>query len=128
MKTVAERLLPACLLAYAAASLAHHIHNAEFLADYPNMPAWLTREHVYLAWLGEMILGALGYALLRAGYRTAGLLLVAACALAGFGGLDHYAVAPFASHTAAMHLTILLEVAAAALVLYAVAAKWRTTT
>ena len=27
------------LLAYGAASLFHHIHNAEFLSEYPNMPA-----------------------------------------------------------------------------------------
>ena len=121
------RLLPACLLAYAAASLLHHIHNAEFLADYPNMPAWLTREKVYLVWLGETLIGRVGYVLVRMGYLTAGSLLIGLYALAGFGGLDHYAVAPFSSHTAAMHLTILLEVAAAALLLFAVASKWRTT-
>ena len=29
-----------CLLAYTAASLFHYTHNAVFLADYPNLPAW----------------------------------------------------------------------------------------
>jgi len=36
-----DALLPA-LAAYAAASLFHHVHNAEFLDQYPNMPAWLS--------------------------------------------------------------------------------------
>jgi hypothetical protein len=33
----------AFLLACAAASLLHHVHNAEFLQDYPNRPASLSR-------------------------------------------------------------------------------------
>jgi hypothetical protein len=45
--------LPAVLLVllslYGAASLFHHAHNAEFLAEYPNMPMWLTRAKVYIA-------------------------------------------------------------------------------
>jgi len=125
--TKAEKLLPACLLAYAAASLLHHIHNAEFLADYPNMPAWLTREKVYLVWLGEASIGAAGYVLVRSGYRAAGLLLIGLYALMGFAGLDHYTVAPFSAHTATMHFTIALEVVAAAFLLFTIALKWRTT-
>jgi len=121
------RSLTICLLAYAAASLLHHMHNAEFLADYPNMPAWLTREKVYLVWLGETLIGAAGYVLVRAGHRAAGSLLIGLYALAGFGGLDHYAVAPFSAHTATMHFTIALEVVAAAFLLFTVALKWRTT-
>lgn len=39
------------LAAYFAASLLHFAHNAEFVAFYPGMPPWLTRETVYLAWL-----------------------------------------------------------------------------
>ena len=108
------------LCAYAAASLFHHIHNAEYLAEYPNMPAWLTRTHVYAVWSAETALGALGWALLRCGYRLTGLALIGVYALAGFGGLDHYVVAPFSAHTATMHFTILLEVAAAGLLLIAV--------
>jgi hypothetical protein len=46
------KLLPLPCLAYAAASLVHFVHNAEFLADYPSMPAWLSRATVYGAWLG----------------------------------------------------------------------------
>jgi hypothetical protein len=36
------------LVAYAIASLVHYSHNAEFLGDYPNMPAWLSRAQVYV--------------------------------------------------------------------------------
>ena len=39
------------LAMYTASSLTHFAHNAEFIAFYPNMPGWLTREKVYLAWL-----------------------------------------------------------------------------
>ena len=38
------KALPFLLLIYAAASLAHFIHNAEFLTDYPGMPASWTRS------------------------------------------------------------------------------------
>jgi hypothetical protein len=109
-----------CLLAYCAASLLHHVHNAQYLADYPNMPASLTPGTVYLAWTLEAAIGILGYFLLRAGYRLAGLALIALYAVVGFAGLDHYAIAPFSAHTLAMHFTILLEVACAALLLVAV--------
>jgi hypothetical protein len=47
-------------LAYAAASLFHHVHNAAFLGDYPNMPAWLTPAGVYAAWLGVTAVGIVG--------------------------------------------------------------------
>ena len=39
----------------------------------------------------------------------------------GFGGLDHYTVAPVSAHTVAMNLTILLEAATAAVLLVFVA-------
>jgi hypothetical protein len=52
-----------CLLAYTAASLFHYSHNAEFIADYPNLPAWLTRAEVYAAWAGVTAVGVVGYAL-----------------------------------------------------------------
>jgi len=75
------RTLATCLLIYAAASLLHHIHNAEYLAEYPNLPAWLTPAKVYLVWTAEAVLGLVGYLLLRSGYRRAGLEVAAAAAL-----------------------------------------------
>jgi hypothetical protein len=117
------RFLLVLLLAYAAASLAHHVHNAEFLADYPNMPAWLTRGQVYLAWLAVTAIGLIGYALFRRGFHFAGLVLIALYAAMGFDGLGHYSLAPVSAHTAAMNLTIGLEVATGALLCFAVAMR-----
>jgi len=109
------------LLLYLAASLLHFVHNAEYLADYPNLPAWLDRADVYLAWLGLAAIGAAGWALYLIGWRLAGLLLIGVYAGFGFDGLLHYTRAPFAAHTQAMNFTIWFEVAAAALLLLGVA-------
>jgi len=116
------KALGVLLLAYAAASLVHHVHNAEFLAEYPNMPRWITRPAVYAAWLGETMLGVAGYLLLRRGHPAIGLGLVGLYAVLGFDAFAHYVLAPAAAHTAAMNATIWLEAAAAALVFVAVAA------
>jgi len=110
----------AFLLACAAASLLHHAHNAEFLHEYPNLPASLTRGAVYAAWLVEALIGLAGYVLLKTGRERSGLALIGAYALIGFGGLAHYLAAPAAAHTPAMNATIWLEALAAALLLAAV--------
>jgi hypothetical protein len=65
--------------------------------------------------------GVVGYLLVRAGYRFAGLALLAIYAVLGFDGLTHYGLAPLAAHSAAMNASIWLESAAAALLLAAVA-------
>ena len=104
-------LLPV-LLAYAAASLLHHVHNAEFLDHYPNMPAGLSRAGVYAAWLGFTAVGILGYWLRRR-------LLLAIYACYGLAVLVHYVIAPVSAHTPMMHLTIVLEAATAAALLAA---------
>ena len=110
------------LIAYAAASLFHHAHNAEFLDQYPNMPAWLSRMWVYAAWLGMTVIGVGGYILLRRGYRLAGAGLMIAYGCYGLDALAHYALAPISAHSAAMNLTIWLE-AATELALLAVVAR-----
>ena len=46
--------LAALLLLYAAASLVHCAHDAEFVRDYPNLPASWTRAGVYGAWVAPM--------------------------------------------------------------------------
>ncbi len=117
MRTNRLAILP---LAYGAASLLHHVHNAVFLDEYPNMPAWLTPAKVYAAWLGVALLGLAGYALMRRGYRTAGLAVVAVYGALGLAGLEHYALASWSAHSVAMNLTIGLEVAGALCVLIAV--------
>jgi len=111
-----KALLILCL-AYGAASLIHFFHNAEFLAQYPNMPAWLSRAGVYAAWLGLTAVGVAGYLLFHRGYQLMGLLVIAVYAALGLDSLSHYLVAPFGAHTGMMHFTIWLDVAAAALLL-----------
>ena len=113
------KLLHILCLAYAATSLIHFAHNAEFLGQYPNMPAWLSRAGVYGAWLSLTAVGVVGCFLFRRGYQRAGLLVIAVYAALGFDSLSHYLVAPFAAHTAMMHFTIWLDVSAAALLLIA---------
>ena len=115
------RLLPVLLLAYGAASLVHFIHNAEFLPEYPGLPATWTRAGVYGAWLAMTAVGIAGWLLAASRYRMAGLLLLAAYAAAGLDSLGHYVLAPLSAHSAAMNATILTEVAAATLVMAEVA-------
>lgn len=100
---------------YCGASLIHFVHNAEFLSDYPNLPIWLTRSQVYLAWLAVTAVGVAGIVLFRLGFRLSGLVLIAGYAALGFAGLDHYWAAPISAHSLAMNATIGFEVITAAI-------------
>lgn len=95
---------------YFAASLIHFAHNAEYIAFYPNMPNWLTREKVYLVWLAITGVGVAGFALWRFGWKIAGSLCLAAYGAMGLDGLGHYSLALCSEHTMAMNLTIWFEV------------------
>ncbi len=108
------------LLIYGVASLMHFIHNAEFLAAYPNLPDSWTRAGVYLAWAGLTTVGAVGWLLLKRGYQIAGLLAVAVYAMLGMDSLGHTMMAPMSTHTTAMNTTILFEVTAGACLFIAV--------
>jgi hypothetical protein len=116
-----DALLLPLMLIYGAASLAHFLHNAIYLHDYPNLPAWLTAANVMEAWSAEAAVGALGYLLYRRMSRAAGLITISVYAMLGFVGFDHYTVAPISAHTVAMNLTILLEGVTAAVLLVCVA-------
>jgi hypothetical protein len=116
-----RKALPALLILYGVASLAHFVHNAEFLAEYPNLPIWLSRSQVYVAWFGITALGVLGYLLIRTKYELFGFGVLGVYAAIGLDGLLHYGRAPMTAHTAAMNFTIWFEVAAASLVLVAIA-------
>lgn len=105
-----NRALLTLVLVHAAASLLHFAHNATYLADYPNMPTWISPMGVYAVWLAEAAVGACGVILLLRG-RSAGLVLIAIYALLGLAGLDHYTLAPISAHTIAMNATIWLETA-----------------
>lgn len=108
----------------AAATLVHHVHNAAFIDQYPNMPGWLSPLGVYAAWLAATAVGAGGYWLLTHGYRVAGMVLLILYGCYGLDGLVHYALAPVSAHTPAMNLSIWLEAATAAALLVVV---WQRT-
>lgn len=111
--------LPWLVFLYTAASFLHFAHNAEYLADYPNLPASFSRLQIYLAWCAIGAIGALGYVLFQYGKQVVGLCVLAAYAAFGFDGLLHYTRAPFASHTIMMNSTICLEAVAAGALLVA---------
>jgi hypothetical protein len=97
------------MAAYFVASLAHFAHNAEYITFYPNMPSWITREHVYLVWLGITVVGALAMLLLRVGSYALGLAVVGVYGAFGLDGLAHYTLALCSEHTFATNVTIWAE-------------------
>lgn len=111
------KLLLVLTAAYFLTSLGHFSHNAEFICEYPNLPAWLTRAQVYAVWAAITSVGVVGLLLMRKKYIAMGLVLMAVYAAMGFDGLGHYAVAPIELHPLMANVTILSEVAAAALLL-----------
>jgi hypothetical protein len=117
MRRPVPKTLLLLLLIYGVASLIHFAHNAEFLADYPNLPVPWTRMGVYAAWTALTAIGVGGWFLVVRGYPLVGLLLWALYAVLGLDSLGHYVLAPMSEHTLAMNSTILFEVTAAALVL-----------
>src|SRR5215469_14290266 len=119
--------MPWLLALYAGASLMHFTHNAEYLSQYPNLPASWTRADVYLACGSVTAVGLLGDVLHRSGFARVGLTLLSIYGGLGFDGLLHYTRAPIAHHSVAMNLTIWVEVAAAAVFLSSLAsvATWR---
>ncbi len=94
---------------YSLASLVHFSHNAEYIALYPNMPAWLSRETVYLAWLGVAAVGLVSGALWTLGWRRVAGCVLGLYGVLGLGGLAHYTLALCSDHTLAMNLTIWFE-------------------
>jgi hypothetical protein len=113
----------ALVLVYFVASLAHFAHNAEYIAFYPNMPGWITREKVYLAWVGITCIGIAGLAVVRLGLHAVGAILVSVYGAFGLDGLAHYTLALCSEHTLATNITIWSE-AIAGLVLMLTSALW----
>jgi hypothetical protein len=101
--------LRALLAVYFVASLAHFAHNAEFIAFYPNMPAWITRETVYLVWLAFAGVGVAGLLASRFGWTALGALLLGVYGALGLDGLQHYTLALCSEHTLAANVTIWFE-------------------
>ena len=109
--------LPWLFALYAAATLLHFTHNAEYLAHYPNLPASWSRAEVYAAWSCVMALGLIGYRLYSLGHRSIGLTVLGLYAALGLGGLLHYTRAPMAHHSAMMNVTIWAEASTGTLLL-----------
>jgi hypothetical protein len=116
-----DHVLLTFILVYAAASLGHFVHNAVYLGLYPNLPTWLTPLGVLSSWLVIAATGAVGYWLFRKGLTVVGLAVIALYAALGFGGLDHYVIAPVSAHSLVMNATIVGEVVAASVLLVVVA-------
>ena len=110
-------MVPLVAAACGIASLTHFFHNAEFCGEYPNLPAWITRGSVWLAWAGITLLGVIGFWLLRAGRRKSGLSVLAVYGALGCDGLGHYSLAPIAQHTAMMNFAIWFEFIAGTMLL-----------
>jgi hypothetical protein len=97
------------VVVYCLASLAHFTHNAEYIALYPNMPAWLRREDVYLAWLAVSAVGIAGGLMWALGWRVAALVGLGTYGALGLDGLAHYTLALCSEHSLLMNLTIWFE-------------------
>lgn len=104
------------------ANLAHFVHNAEYIAYYPGMPSWLSREQVYLAWVAGASVGLSGLLVYRTKLKVLGLMLVATYGALGIDGLAHYTLVLCSEHTLATNLTIWFEVLAGLSLLLASAA------
>ncbi|NJS37034.1 MAG: hypothetical protein HC765_12505 [Brachymonas sp.] len=104
---------------YFAASLLHFAHNAEFIAFYPGMPGWLTREKVYLAWLGVTAVGALAWFFGRKRLPLLAAPLIGIYGALGIDGLAHYTLALCSEHTLMTNFTIWFEVITGAALLLA---------
>ena len=102
--------MPLLIALYTLASLTHFSHNAEFIALYPGLPTWMTRESVYLAWLGVASVGLLALAARWQGWVRVAAALLMAYGLLGTDGLLHYTLALCSQHTLATNLTIWAEV------------------
>ena len=99
---------------YLVASLTHFVHNAEFIDEYPNLPAWLARSDVYLAWAATLIPCVLAYWAWARGREAWAFGLFAAWSALGFLGLDHYYIAPVSAHSKSAIFTIFFELLAGA--------------
>jgi hypothetical protein len=95
---------------YTFASLAHFVHNAEYIAIYPNMPSWITRETVYISWLVVACVGVVGLLAYRFKFPAIGALFIGAYGALGLDGLLHYTLALCGEHTLMTNMTIGLEV------------------
>lgn len=103
------RVLVALTAAYFTASLAHFGHNAQYIAFYPGMPAWLTPGKVWLFWFAVTGVGLIAWVLNRLGLRAPALLVLGVYGALGLDGLLHYSLGLCSQHTLVANLTIWAE-------------------
>lgn len=99
-------------LIFFVANLTHFVHNAEYIAFYPGIPSWLTRQKVYLAWLAGTSIGLAGLLISKTKLKLLGVAMVAMYGALGIDGLAHYTLALCSEHTLTTNLTIWFEVLA----------------
>lgn len=112
-----SNLLLGFLLAYMVGSFIHHFHNAQFIAEYPNMPRGFPVSVAYFVWGVATLVGLLGYYFARRGHEILGLGAIGVYAAYGLMVLGHYTLAPISAHTTGANVTIALELVTAALLL-----------
>ena len=115
------------LALYCCASFIHFAHNAEYIAFYPNMPRWITRENVYSVWLAITAVGIAAVAASSLRWRAITALLLTAYGSLGLDGLGHYALALCSQHTLTMNFTIWFEVIAGSILAVCAANQLRGT-
>lgn len=111
------RYIQTFALLYFSASSMHFVHNAEYIAFYPNMPRWLSSEHVYLIWAVITSIGLTAVILHLLKRPLSSLVTFGIYGAFGFDALGHYAVALCSEHTLAMNATIWFEVITGTLLL-----------
>src|SRR6202050_1445476 len=97
------------LAVYFIASSAHFVHNAAYIAYYPNMPSWITSDRVYVAWSVVTAVGIGGLVASRQRLHAVAAVLIAVYGALGLDGLAHYTLALCSEHTFMTNVTIWSE-------------------
>jgi hypothetical protein len=108
-----SNLLLALLIVHMAASLWHHIHNGQFIDEYPNMPQGvpprLSLAMAVAIWTVTSAIGLTGYYWACTGRRLLGFGAMGLYAAYGLLAFTHYTLAPMSAHTLVQNATILGE-------------------
>ena len=106
-----SNLLLALLVLHMAASLWHHIHNGQFLDEYPNLPKGVPAALALAVavWVVTSAIGLAGYYWVCNGRRLLGFGAMGLYAAYGLLAFTHYTLAPMSAHTLVQNATILSE-------------------